>query len=301
MHKTGLVDLQVLLAIARRKSFRAAALELDMSTSAVSSAVAGLEARLGVRLFHRTTRSLALTDAGRRFVEQVAPAVQQIVDAEAAVNDQRLTPSGPLRINSSLGAALMCYAPLLGEFSRRYPDVVLDIVTQGQMVDIVAEGFDAGLRPSHLVPKDMVRVPITDEVPLAIVGSPDYFSGCPKPRQAADLQRHRCIRTRLPDGALSPWQLLAKGQPVEIDVPGCQVFDAPHLMREAALCGLGLAQLARWYVADDIARGALVAVLDRHAPRLPGLCLYYAGHRHVPAALRALVELVHEIRAGRAV
>lgn len=299
MHKTGLVDLQVLLAVARRQSFRAAALELEMSTSAVSSAVAGLEARLGVRLLHRTTRSLALTDAGRHFIGQIAPAVQQIADAEAAIKDQRLTPSGTLRINSSLGAALMAYAPLLGEFSRRYPDVVLDIVTQGKMVDIVAEGFDAGLRPSHLVPRDMVRVPITDAVPLAIVGSPGYFAHWAQPRQVADLQQHRCIRNRLPGGALSPWQLLAQGQPVEIDVPGNQVFDAPHLMREAALCGLGLAQLAHWYVADDIARGTLVAVLDGHAPRLPGLCLYYAGHRHVPAALRALVDLVREVRAGR--
>lgn len=297
MHKSGLIDLQVLLAVARRHSFRAAAAELDMSTSAVSSAVAGLEARLGVRLFHRTTRSVALTDAGRLFVEQIAPAVKQIQDAEATVNDRRLSPSGTLRINSSLGAALMSYGPFLGEFSRRYPDVTLDIVTEGQMVDIIADGFDAGLRPSHLVPKDMIRVELGSGVQMAIVGSPEYFARYPKPRQVADLAGHRCIRARLPNGALSPWQLVANAKPVHVDVPGSQVFDAPLLMREAARSGMGLAQLARWYVADDIADGSLSTVLDDCAPQSPGLCLYYSGHRHVPAALRALVALVHEIRA----
>lgn len=297
MHKSGLIDLQVLLAVARRQSFRAAALELDMSTSAVSSAVAGLEARLGSRLFHRTTRSVALTDAGQQFADAIAPAVKQIQDAMLTVNDRRATPTGTLRINSSLGAALMAYAPLMAEFSRRYPDVTLDIVTEGQMVDIVAEGFDAGLRPSHLVPKDMVRVPLNYEVPLVIVGSRSYLAQHAPPRQVADLAQHRCIRARLPNGALSPWQLVSKKKPIQVDVPGSQVFDAPLLMREAARSGTGLAQLAHWYVADDIAKGELLTVLDSHAPQLPGLCLYYSGHRHVPATLRALVELIHELRA----
>lgn len=136
--------------------------------------------------------------------------------------------------------------------------------------------------------------------PLVRPSGPGYLAQWPQPRQVADLQQHRCIRNRLPDGGLCPWQLFAQGQPVEIGVLGNQVFDALHLMREAALCGLGLAQLAHWYVADNIARGTLVAVLGVHAPRLPGLCLYYAGHRHVPAALRALVDLVHEVCAVRA-
>lgn len=296
MHKSGLIDLQVLLAVARRQSFRAAALELEMSASAVSSAVAGLEARLGSRLFHRTTRSVALTDAGQQFVDEITPAVKQIQDAMATVNDRRASPSGTLRINSSLGAALMGLFPLMGEFAQRYPDVSLDIVTEGKMVDIVAEGFDAGLRPSHLVPKDMIPVPLNQDVALCIVGSPDYFARYPQPRKPADLARHRCIRARLPNGAASPWQLLAKGETLHVDVPGAQIFDAPQLMREAARHGMGLAQLAHWYVADDIARGELLPVLNAYAPRLPGLCLYYSGHRHLPAALRALIDLVHEVR-----
>ena len=298
MHKSGLIDLQALLAVARRQSFRAAALELEMSTSAVSSAVAGLEARLGSRLLHRTTRSVALTDAGQQFVDQIAPAVKQIQDAMATVNDRRATPAGTLRINSSLGAALMSYHPLMSAFSQRYPEVTLDIVTEGQMVDIIAEGFDAGLRPSHLVPKDMIRVPLTQDVPMTIVGSRDYFAQYPKPLKVADLSSHRCIRARLPNGAASPWQLLSKKKAIQVDVPGSQVLDAPLLMRQAARNGIGLAQLAHWYVADDIANGELIPVLNAFAPRLPGLCLYYSGHRHVPAALRALIALVHELRDG---
>lgn len=296
MHKSGLIELHVVLAVARRQSFRAAAVELEMSTSAVSSAVAGLEARLGSRLFHRTTRSVALTDAGREFVEQIAPAVKQIEEAMITVSDQRLIPSGSLRINSSLGAALMSWQPFMAEFSRRYPQVTLDVVTEGELVDIIAEGFDAGLRPSHLVPKDMIRVPITEAVPMVIVGSPDYFAQHPKPKRIDDLNGHACIRARLPNGTPSPWQLQSRGKGVAVDVPGMLVLDAPLMMRQAALSSLGLAQLARWYVADDLDSGALVAVLEDCAMQTPGLCLYYSGHRHVPAALRAFIELIQEVR-----
>lgn len=296
MHKNGLIDLQVLLAVARRHSFRAAALELDMSASAVSAAVAGLEARLGTRLLHRTTRSVALTEAGQQFVHAIAPAVRQIDEAFATVHEQRSQPSGSLRINSSLGAALMTYADVFAEFTRRYPDVVLDIATEGKMVDIVAEGFDAGLRPSHLVPKDMIRVPLSAQIVLKIVASPAYLAQHPPLRQVSDLLQHRCIRARLPNGAPSPWQLQTDGQSIAMEVKGPQVIDAPLLMREAARQGLGLAQLAHWYVAGDIAKQELVSVLDAFAPELPGVCLYYSGHRHIPAALRALIDLIHEQR-----
>jgi DNA-binding transcriptional LysR family regulator len=298
MHKSGLVDLHVVLAVARRQSFRAAAVELGMSSSAVSSAIAGLEARLGSRLFHRTTRSVALTDAGRQFVEQISPAVKQIEEAMTTVNDRRLVPSGNLRINSSLGAALMSWQPFMSEFSRRYPQVTLDIVTEGELVDIVAEGFDAGLRPSHLVPKDMIRVPLTSDVPMVIVGSPAYFEQHPKPTRISELAHHGCIRARLPNGKPSPWQLKSRGRSISVDVPGSLVLDAPLMMREAARSSWGLAHLARWYVASDIDSGTLIPVLEDCAVHLPGLCLYYSGHRHVPAALRAFVDLVHEVRGG---
>ena len=295
MYKSGLTELEVVLAVARRKSFRAAAVELEMSTSAVSSAIAGLEARLAARLFHRTTRSVSLTDAGRQFVEQITPAIKQIQDAMAAVNDRKDTPTGTLRINGSLGAALMAFQPIVVKFLRRYPGMTLDIVTEGRMVDIIAEGFDAGLRVSSLVPRDMIRVPLNQNIPITVVGSAEYFTRHPKPTVIADLAKHPCIRARLPDGAPSPWDFVQNNKPVHVDVPGPLILDAPLLMLEAVRSHMGLAQLAEWYVADDLASGRLEQVLDSVATPYPGLCLYYSGHRHIPAGLRALIDLIREV------
>ncbi|OWQ43939.1 LysR family transcriptional regulator [Roseateles noduli] len=301
MQKDSLTEFEVVLAVARRQGFRPAAVELEMSTSAVSNAVAGLEARMGVRLFHRTTRSVSLTEAGRRFVERVGPAVAQIQEAVAAADDRAGAPSGTLRLNSSLGAAQMVFRPVLAEFLRRYPDVTLDVVTEGRLVDIVAEGFDAGLRLAPQVPRDMIRVPIGLPLRMAVVGSPDYFERHGLPSTPADLARHACIRARMPSGLPSPWEFAQakRGKQAAareaLDVPGPMVLDSPLLMLEAARAGLGLAQIAEWYVAEDIASGRLRRVLDDWAAPLPALCLYYSGHRHIPATLRALIDLIHEV------
>ncbi|RZI58952.1 MAG: LysR family transcriptional regulator [Rubrivivax sp.] len=303
MQKDSLTEFEVVLAVARRQGFRPAAVALEMSTSAVSNAVAGLEARMGVRLFHRTTRSVSLTDAGRRFVDRIGPAVAQIQEAVSAADDRAAAPSGTLRLNSSLGAAQMVFRPVLAEFLRRYPDVSLDIVTEGRLVDIVAEGFDAGLRLAPQVPRDMIRVPIGLPLRMTVVGSPDYLERHGTPSAPADLARHACIRARMPSGLPSPWEFArakrgkataeAKGE--ALDVPGPMVLDSPLLMLEAARAGLGLAQIAEWYVAEDLASGRLRRVLDGWAAPLPALCLYYSGHRHIPSTLRAMIDLIHEI------
>ena len=300
MQKDSLTEFEVVLAVARRQGFRPAAVELEMSTSAVSNAVAGLEARMGVRLFHRTTRSVSLTEAGRRFVDRIGPAVAQIQEAVAAADDRAGTPSGTLRLNSSLGAAQMVFRPILAEFLRRHPDVTLDVVTEGRLVDIVAEGFDAGLRLAPQVPRDMIRVPIGLPLRMAVVGSPDYVERHGTPSTPADLARHACIRARMPSGSPSPWEFArakrGKAPAHEtVDVPGPMMLDSPLLMLEAARAGLGLAQVAEWYVAEEIASGRLRRVLDDWAAPLPALCLYYSGHRHIPSTLRALIELIHQI------
>ena len=297
MHKSGLVELEAVLAVARHHGFRPAAVELGMSTSGLSNAVAGLEQRLGVRLFHRTTRSVSLTEAGEQFTARVLPAMSEIRGAMEAATSQRLKPGGTLRINAAVSAARMVFAPLIPEFLSRYPDMTLDIVTEGRLIDIVAEGFDAGLRPSELVPRDMVRVVIGGDMRMAVVGSPEYFAQHPKPKSPADLASHQCIRARLPNGAPYRWEFAKRGETLNMDVPGRLVVDAPALMLDAVRLGLGLAHVADWHVAEDLAAGRLVRVLQDWTPAYPGLALYYPAGRHVPAGLRALIDLIREIGA----
>jgi len=294
MHKSGLTELEAVLAVARRGSFRGAAIELAMSTSALSNAVAGLEARLGVRLFNRTTRSVALSEAGERFVAEVAPALAQIRDAMEAAGDLAATPRGTLRINTSPGAALMT-APLVHEYIRRYPQMHVDIVTEGRLIDIVAAGYDAGIRVAESVPRDMVSVPMGPDLAMAVVGSPAYFERFPVPRKPADLAGHDCVRTRMPSGTMSRWEFQKKGQAVTVDVEGPLTLDDMPCTRAAALAGVALAWVSDQSVREDIARGDLVRVLADWSPSSPGLCLYYPSRRHAPAGLRAFVELIHEL------
>lgn len=293
MHKSGLVELEAVLAVARHGSFRAAATELAMSTSALSNAIAGLEARVGVRLFNRTTRSVALSEAGERFVAQVAPALSQIRDAMEAANDLRTTPSGTLRINTSAGAARMV-GPLLHEYIRRYPAMHVDVVTEGKLIDIVGAGYDAGIRLAEQVPRDMVSVPMGPDLSMAVVGTPAYFAEHPEPKAPADLASHACIRTRLPSGAIYRWEFQRRGQAQAIAVDGPLTLDDMPATRDAVRAGLGLGLLSSWHVRADLESGRLVRVLEDWTPSYPGLCLYYPTRRHAPAGLRAFVALIHE-------
>jgi DNA-binding transcriptional LysR family regulator len=296
--KSGLAELTAVLAVARQRNFRAAAGDLGMSRSALSHAVSALERRIGVRLFNRTTRSVSLTAAGEQFVASVSPALKEIEDALTAATSRQATPAGALRINASVTAALQMW-PIFEEYMRRYPAVTLDVATEGRFVDIVLKGFDAGVRLAEGVPKDMIAIPIGPQQSFAAVGSAAYFRNYPKPKSPADLKGHRCIRMRLPNGSIGRWEFERRGERFLVDVDGTLTLDEPALVHQAALAGLGLAYLNLWRVQPDIKRTRLVRVLDEWTPPFEGLCLYYPGRRHLPAPLRALVDLVKEMKSGK--
>ncbi|MGF6755953.1 LysR family transcriptional regulator [Paraburkholderia sp. GAS334] len=297
MKTSGLGELEAVLAVARHRSFRAAATELGVSTSALSHAVAALEARIGVRFFNRTTRSVSLSEAGAQFVDSVAPALSTIRAAIEQAGSFRDTPSGTLRINTSAGAAERVM-PLLMTFLKRYPEMKLDLVTEGRLVDIVVEGFDAGIRLAETVPQDMIAVPFGDTQRFAVVGSPDYLRRYPAPRTPADLSAHRCIRIRMPSGVIYHWEFQRHGEAFSVDVKGDITLDDPGLMLAAVREGFGLAYMNEWRVAPELAAGSLRRVLKDWMPVFDGLCLYYPGRRHVPAGLRALIELIREQAAS---
>jgi len=290
---SGLLELEAVVAVARHRSFRAAAQEMGVSTSALSHAVAALEARIGVRLFNRTTRSVSLSEAGVAFVAEVAPALSTIRSSLDAARHFRDTPSGTLRINTSAGAANQVM-PVFIEYVRRYPDMNLDIVTEGRLVDIVVAGFDAGIRLAQTVPKDMVAVPFGDRQRFAVVGSPAYFAQYAPPAKPADLKHHQCIRSRMPSGSIDQWEFEKRDRALRINVEGPLTLDEPALMLAAARAGLGLAYLTEWNVRADLEAGSLVRVLEDWTPPLDGLCLYFPGRRYVPAGLRALIDLIRE-------
>ena len=294
MNRAGLFELNAVVAVSTHRSFRRAAAELGISPSALSHAISALEQRMGVRLFNRTTRSVALSDAGERFLQRVRPALRDISEAMDAINEFRDTPTGTLRLNTSEGAALMIFSPLILEFGRRYPDMQVDLVTEGRMVDIVAEGFDAGIRQADAVPRDMIAVPCSPPIHFVATASPAYLARNPAPTTPADLRDHACIRTRYASGALYKWDFARHGEAVSVDVAGPLTLDNHLLMVQAALAGVGVIWTADWSVARQLAEGSLVEVLADWSPYYPGLCLYYSGHRHVPAGLRALLDLARE-------
>ncbi len=299
MNGPGISDLDAVIAIARERSFRGAATALGMSTSAISNAVAKLEATLGVRLFNRTTRSVSLTDAGRSFIERVGPALLDIHAAMDGARSQQSKPLGALRINAFAAAAREIISPLVLEFIRRYPEVHVDLVTEGRLVDIVADGFDVGIRRADLVPADMIAVPLgRPQRPIAI-GSPAYFKEHGKPRMPPDLLKHNCIRVRLPNGALLRWHFEKQGRTVQIEVKGQLTLDEASLVRTAVLEGVGVGFMFEQDLQKDLAAGRLVQVLKDWTPALPDLCLYYANRRNPSAALKAFVGLAREIGVKR--
>ncbi|NBB23556.1 LysR family transcriptional regulator [Porphyrobacter sp. SLTP] len=301
MRSYSLADFDAVLAIGRKGSFRAAALDLGVSTTALSNTIARLESQLGVRLFNRTTRSVALTEAGRRFIAQLSPALGDIHQALDAVRAQQDTPAGTLRINTFATAGREILAPLVLECLRRFPQVRIDLVTEGNLVDIVADGFDFGIRSRNLVPSDMIAIPLGPVRQHVVVATPAYLAGRELPRVPADLLGLTCIRTRLPNGALLRWQFEAEGQPLQVDVDGPLTLDEASLARIAVLASIGIGHFMESDVREDIAAGKLVRLLEDWTPPLSPLCLYYPSRRNPPAAFRVFVDLARELARGGSV
>lgn len=284
-----LSELTALTAVATHRSFRAAAADLGVSPSSLSHSVASVERRLGVRLFNRTTRSVSLTEAGEHFLSQIQPALREIADAVETVNQFRDTPAGQLRLNTSEGGAERIL-PIVLDFMATYPDMRVDMVSEGRMVDIVAEGFDAGVRGLDAIPQDMVAVPLGLTESYVVAASPDYFAARGAPQAPADLLNHDCIRVRMPSGALLRWEFERRGEEIRIDPPGRLILGSLSLSVQAAASGAGVIYVIERAVADELASGRLVRVLTDWTLPFPGVCLYYPRQRLPSAGLAAFIE-----------
>ncbi|MBV6669509.1 LysR family transcriptional regulator [Xanthomonas euvesicatoria pv. alangii] len=299
MTRHSLIELEAVLAIVRCGSFRAAALELDMSTTAISSAVGKLERDLGVRLFNRTTRSVSLTDAGRMFVDRIKPAFEGIQNALNAVRSHQETPSGTLRINAFATAAREIMAPLVLSYLQRYPLVHVDIVTEGRLVDVVAAGFDLAVRSADLVPSDAIAIPLGQRRRMAVAASPAFFENRAIPKVPQDLLAYPCVRGRLPDGTLLRWRFEKGGEELQLEVQGPITLDEASLARIAVANGVGIGYFMEADIREDIAAGRLVRILEDWTPPLAPLCLYYYNRRNSSAAFQAFIALARDYTAGR--
>lgn len=288
----GFSALEVFVAVAKHRSFRRAALERGVSPSALSHVIRGLEQTLDVRLFNRTNRSIRITAAGEHLLNRIGPALGDITEAIEQVSLFRGRPTGPLRLNVPRNAAELVIKPMMGRFLATYPEIRLEVITDDELVDIVAERFDAGIRAGQHLAQDMILVPVGPPMRFAVVGAPAYFADRGKPRAPQDLHAHLCVGRRYPNGALYAWAFAQAGDAMEVQVSGPLIADDRSLIIAAALEGIGLAHIHEALVADHIERGELVRVLEDWCPVLPHFFLYYPGRRQMPAPLRAFVDMV---------
>jgi DNA-binding transcriptional LysR family regulator len=293
MQRGSLADLNAFLAVADHLSFRAAASRLGVTPSALSHSMRQLEERLGMRLLHRTTRSVSLTDAGLRLLERLRPAIDQIAGALEDLNQERSRPFGRLRIYATHMAAAAVIAPVWRRYLSTYPEVHLELQVSEAPVDIVAKGFDAGIGPPNRVAADMIAVRVMGPVKVAVVGAPSYFAQRSRPRTPDDLARHSCVQYRRDaDGIIFDWPFERNGRSQKISVDGRVMVNDPDLAVRAAADGLGIAYTIEALAEPFLHSGQLVRVLEDWSPSIEGLFLYHPGHRQVPAAVRALIDMI---------
>lgn len=293
-------QLQAFLALARTGNFSAAARDLSVSRSAISQAVRQLEEQLHVVLVQRTTRSVALTESGRRLVDGVAPAVAQTAATLAEVSAKPGEVSGRLRLTLSQAALPRVIEPVLPAFRARYPRVEVELVIEDRLVDIVAAGFDAGVRLSERVERDMVRVRLTEAFRFVVVGSPDYLARHGTPQRPEDLLSHECVTFRSPtNGTLYAWELERGRKEWRLPVRGGIVTNSGIACTTMAKLGLGLAYAPEPHIRDDLDAGRLVGVLESYAPTVPGYFIYYPSRAQRSTPLRLFVETAKEVLLQR--
>ncbi|MER8564317.1 LysR family transcriptional regulator [Mesorhizobium sp. M0924] len=296
MDRDLLNHLPVIIAVARRGGFALAAAELGMSPSAVSHAVRLVEERIGQPLFARTTRSVSLTEAGKALVETAAPALQDIAERIDRIRAIKGRPSGLLRLNVPIIAVPLAVTPVVAAMAERYPDVTIELLTDQGLIDIVGEGFDAGIRLGEMIAQDMVTVRLTPPVHAVIVASPAYVGRHGRPRNVADLANHNCIGYRLVrSGALYRWDLTEDGKDVVVETKGTVIVTDSLAAIDLALAGVGLTYVFEPLVRADLAAGRLVQVLPETAIEEPGLFLYFPRRASMAPKLRAFIDTAQEI------
>lgn len=299
MSDLDLRDLAAFVAVARTRNFRRAAIEQGVSVSSLSQRLRDMEQRLGVRLLHRTTRSVALTEAGELLLARVGPAMGDVNAALQQVRGMADVPSGRLRINAPAPAIDQVIAPMVAPFLAQYPQIELEIIAETALIDIVADGFDAGVRWGESLAQDMIAVSLGPPERFSVVAAPQYVAQHGRPIVPQDLLQHCCIRIRFESGAMPDWEFEKDGRVVTVSPRGSLVANYLHLGLRAARDGLGFFAISEGYVRDDVAAGTLVSVLEDWCAPFPGPFLYYPSRRQPPPALAAFVAFVAEWKKGR--
>jgi DNA-binding transcriptional LysR family regulator len=281
--------------VAHYGSFTRAAAELGITPSALSQTVRALETQLGVRLLHRTTRKVAVSEHGAQFLAQVRPALESIGHAFDQLDDARGKPGGTLRLSLARVTAQLVVMPMLAEFAQRYPELHIELAIDEGFTDLIADGFDAGLRLGEALAQDMVAVPVSPPLRMAVVATPGYLRRRGRPRTPEDLRDHDCVQYRyVSGGGLLSWEFERRGRQLKIDVGGRIIVNDHQMMLEAAHLGLGLAYVFDVAVADDLRGGRLERVLDDWCEPFPGFFAYYPSRTHLPLKLRVFIDFLQE-------
>ena len=290
MQRENLNDILAFLAVARERSFTRAAAKLGVSQSALSHTISGMEARLGLRLLTRTTRSVSPTEVGQRLLEKVAPRLEEVEAELAAIRELRKKPGGAIRITATEHAADAVLLPKLTKLLRHYPDIKVEITIDYGLTDIVAQRYDAGVRSGEQVARDMVAVRIAPDMRMAVVGAPPYFKTRPEPKTPQELIDHNCITLRLPHGGLYAWEFEKGGRALRVRVDGQLTYNTSAQMLNAAIAGLGLAYVPEGMAQPHLAKGRLKRVLEEWCLPYSGYHLYYPSRRQSSAAFALLVD-----------